>query len=469
MSSDPTALAPASPGLLPDFFFQTGYDRLYAGDSAGAARAFRMACAADPASADAWAALADAVSEALVGARVDAQAGAGQAIGWKSAVSAYRRAVRIDPAVWPWRTGLADSLLRAGRSAEAVAAYGSLAAERPDSASVRLGLARALRTDGRRDEALEEFHEAVALRPGDRDAVLELAALLIEAGDALGAVERLQPLSRRDPDDAALHHQIGRAWIALREPDKALAALRKARALDPEDGLGSAPLIAAQEAGEGADLPAAYVRALFDRYADRFDSDLVGKLGYAAPDLLRRAVDRLGGGAGLRVLDLGCGTGLAGVAFRPLASLLAGVDLSPRMVDKARARALYDALWVGDVVAALDGAALEGTAAGKEGEGAAWDLLVAADVLVYLGDLAPVFRAAAGALVPGGRFAATVERLEGDGFALGPARRYAHAEPYLRRVAEAAGLRILLLEPCAPRREKGVDVPGLLFVLERQR
>ncbi|MBP2290622.1 tetratricopeptide repeat protein [Azospirillum rugosum] len=451
MSFDPTVPAPISadregspapipPGVVPDLLFQTGYDRLYADDPAGAARAFRMACAADPALGDAWAALADA-----------AQASGDTA----TAVHAYGWAVVLDSGVWTWRVGLADSLFRAGRTADAVAAYGSLAAERPDAALVRLGLARALLAEGRKDEALEEFREAAALRPDDRDAALDLSAALIESGDALGAVERLQPLARRDPDDAVLHHTIGRAWIALREPDKALAALRKARDLDSEDSLGSAALIAALEAGEGADLSAAYVRALFDRYADRFDQDLVGKLGYAAPELLRRAVDRLGGGSGLRVLDLGCGTGLAGVAFRPLASHLAGVDLSPRMVDKARARALYDELWVGDVVAALDAAP------------AGWDLLVAADVLVYIGDLAPVFRAAAEALRAGGRFAATVERLDGEGFALGPTRRYAHAEAYLRATAEAAGLRILLLEPCAPRREKGVDVPGLLFVVDQ--
>lgn len=434
--------SPASvpPGVVPDLFFQTGYDRLYADDPSGALRAFQAACAADPTSGEAWAALGDS-----------AQAAADSAL----AVPAYGRAVAIDPGVWPWRVAQADTLFQTGRTAESVAAYQALAAERPDAAPVRLGLARALSAEGRKDEALEEYHEAVALRPDHRDAVLELSSLLVESGDALGAVERLQPLSRRDPEDAGLHHHIGRAWIALREPEKALGALRKARDLDSDDQFGSGTLIAALESGAGADLSAAYVRALFDRYADRFDQDLMGKLGYAAPDLLRRAVDRLGGGSGLRVLDLGCGTGLAGVTFRPLAGHLAGVDLSPRMVDKARARALYDDLQVGDVVKAMEAAP------------AAWDLLVAADVLVYIGDLAPVFRAAADALVPGGRFAATVERIEGEGFALGPARRYAHAESYLRRTAEEAGLQTLLLETCAPRREKGVDVPGLLFVLAR--
>ncbi|MCG5241134.1 tetratricopeptide repeat protein [Azospirillum doebereinerae] len=442
MSSEPVA----GPAADIDSLFQRGYDRLYADDAAGAARAFAAAVSLDPGHGEAWAALAEASGSTGAAARV------------------YAHAVAVDPEVWMWRAGLAEALRLAGSLDDSIAAYRALSAERADSASVRLGHARALNAAGRSEEALDEYREAVALRPDDAEAALELAEALTGGGDALAAVELLQPLSRRAPDDAGLHHAIGRAWIALREPEKALAALRRTRALDPDDRLGAAALIAALEAGEGSDLSAAYVRALFDRYADRFDQDLLGKLGYAAPELLRAAVDRVigqengqgnGAVAGLRVFDLGCGTGLAGIGFRPLAGFLAGVDLSPRMVEKARERALYDDLRVGDVVAALDEVP------------DCWDLLVAADVLVYLGDLAPVFAASAKALVPGGRFAATVERSAEDGFTLGPTRRYAHAEAYVRATAEDAGLTIRLMESCTPRREKGVGVPGLLFVVER--
>ncbi len=442
MSSEPAA-AGVSSGVDVESLFGQGYDRLYADDAAGAARAFGRAAIVDPGNGEAWAALADARGGDPAGDRM-------------AVAAAYARAVAVDPGAWIWRVGLAEALRLSGAVAAAVDAYRALAAERGDSAAVRLGHARALSAAGHADDALAEYREAVALRPDDSAAVLELAGALTTAGDALAAVELLQPLSRRCPDDAALHHAVGQAWIALREPDKALAALQRARALDPDDRLGGMALIAALEAGAGTDLSAAYVRALFDRYADRFDQDLLGKLGYAAPDLLRAAVDRLvGPAAGLRVFDLGCGTGLAGVSFRPLAGYLAGIDLSPRMVEKARERALYDALQVGDVAAALARAP------------AAWDLLVAADVLVYIGDLSPVFRAAAGALVPGGLFAATVERLPEEGFALGPTRRYAHGEGYLRRTAEAAGLTVRLMEPCTPRREKGIGVPGLLVILGR--
>ena len=440
-----SSLVGAFPAPELDQLFRFGYDRLYAGDFAGCIHGFQVAAAADPANGEAWAALADAGGEA---GRTDRMA------------ACYRRAVALEPANRTWRLTLADALRKCGEFDAAHALYRVLAGERSDSATVRLGLAHCLAALGRQDEALEEFREAVALRPNDRDTVLALAEALAMAGDALAAVELLQPLARRHEDDAGVHHALGRCWLALREPAKALSALRHAR--DVADGDEAAPmerLIAALEAGEGADLSAAYVRALFDRYADRFDQDLGGKLGYAAPDHLRAAVGRVvPAAAGLRILDLGCGTGLAGVTFKPLAAHLAGVDLSPRMVEKARKRGLYDELCVGDVVQAM-----ERTPGG-------WDLLVAADVLVYIGDLAPVFAAAARALPPGGHFAATVEHLpEGSAleFALGITRRYAHTEAYVRRNAEEAGFALRLMESCAPRREKGVPVAGLLFVAER--
>nr|WP_211113816.1 methyltransferase [Azospirillum picis] len=442
----------------PEQLFRYGYERLYAGDFPGAVRGFHKVCAADPANGEAWAALGDAA------------AGLDGDPGQRDAAAAYRRAVAIEPLNWSWRLQLAEVMLRCGETAIALSIYDALKSERSDSAAVRLGLGHCLDGLGRRDEALEEYREAVTLRPDDREAALALGNALQAAGDALASVELLQPLARRYEEDAVIHHALGRGWLALREPAKALAALRRARVnADAGEVVAIDRLIAMTEAGGDSDLSAAYVRALFDRYAERFDKDLVGRLGYAAPDLLRNAVDRVVPVRhGLRILDLGCGTGLAGVVFRGLADpaaapvagragRLAGVDLSPRMVEKARQRGLYDDLWVGDVIEAM------------ERDLGAWDLLVAADVLVYLGDLTPVFAAAAHALAPGGWFAATAERLPKDGepFLLGDTRRYAHAEAHVRSSAEAAGFTVRLMEPCTPRRERGGPVPGLLFVVQR--
>jgi predicted TPR repeat methyltransferase len=209
----------------------------------------------------------------------------------------------------------------------------------------------------------------------------------------------------------------------------------------------------------GQDVPAAAppstMVALFDGYAEKFDEHLTGHLKYRCPELLHEAVAALKPRAGLNVLDLGCGTGLCGPLFRPLAASLAGVDLSPAMIDKARRRGVYDRLEVGDLVTALRRA--PGT----------FDLLLAADVLVYVGDLSPVLSAAAAALGPSGLFAFSVEEHHGAGYALLPTRRYAHSVEYLKSEAARVGLDVVEVRDAIPRIENGRDVRGLIVILRR--
>ena len=156
----------------------------------------------------------------------------------------------------------------------------------------------------------------------------------------------------------------------------------------------------------------------------------------------------------LSVLDLGCGTGLAGLAFKPLAATLDGVDLSPAMIEKAKARGIYNNLTVDDLESAL------------AAPGRAYDLILAADTLVYLGDLEPVFLAAAKRLTPDGFFLFTAEKAEG-GFELGPKRRWRHGETYLRETAQKAGLDVRGLLEAAPRREAGKPVEGFAVALAK--
>ena len=141
------------------------------------------------------------------------------------------------------------------------------------------------------------------------------------------------------------------------------------------------------------------------------------------------------------------------MAFRAFVDDLRGVDLSPAMIDEARQAEIYDGLEVGDVVEAL---AAE--------PAARVDLILAADVFVYLGELAPAFSAARRALAPGGLLTFTVEAEPGDAFALGETLRFRHSRAYVSRALGAAGLTILTLEPTSTRREAGVEVPGLIVV-----
>jgi predicted TPR repeat methyltransferase len=158
---------------------------------------------------------------------------------------------------------------------------------------------------------------------------------------------------------------------------------------------------------------------------------------------------------GLAILDLGCGTGLAGAVFKPLAARLDGVDLSPAMIQNARARGIYDILEVGDLETAL------------LAPGPRYDLILAADTLVYLGDLASVFGAVHARLEPDGYFLFTVEKAEGGGFELGPKRRWRHSEAYLRQLASQAGFHVAGLLAAVPRHEAKLPVEGFAVALSR--
>lgn len=236
--------------------------------------------------------------------------------------------------------------------------------------------------------------------------------------------------------------------------EEAVAAYRAYLMVDSSDSMGAAArLTLLGAAPTPANLPAAYVSRLFDEYAPRFDAALTERLGYQGPALLKAAVTRVWPRPFSRAFDLGCGTGLSGAAFRDVAAWLGGVDLSPAMVRKAEAKKIYDHLEAGDMGTAL--ATLN----------APCELILAADVLVYVGDLAPLFAIVRDALVPGGIFAFTVQRADSGDYALGREQRYSHSRVYIERCADAADFEIALIEDVVTRQEAGKDVPGLLAVL----
>ena len=276
-----------------------------------------------------------------------------------------------------------------------------------------------------------------------------------EEGDWRAAAEVLEQVLERAPDWPPAWFALGEARERLGETAGAAEAFLATLRADPSDAQGAAARLALLGAAEAPkSLPRAYVARLFDDYAPRFEAHLTGALAYRAPTLVVDALDRLDGARRFaRSLDLGCGGGLMGAALRGRVDRLFGVDLSPAMIAKARATGRYDALEVGEAVEFL--------ARRERGD---FDLVVAADVLVYFGDLAEVAASAARALAPGGLFAFTVEAFEGEGFRLGPTMRFAHSRAHLRAAAAAAGLRPLALLDASTRREAGRDVPGLIGV-----
>jgi predicted TPR repeat methyltransferase len=299
----------------------------------------------------------------------------------------------------------------------------------------------------------EELRDCLLLAPQDTGAMWKLAILLENSGDLPGAIDLYQRALRVDPYRVAWLTELGRLWRVLGDIERARSWFARALSVGPDSGEAAAGL-ASLDAAEG--LTEAYIRTLFNQYADRFDTDLVVTLRYQAPALVAALIARWGvveGSADL--LDLGCGTGLSGAALKPFARTMDGVDLSPGMVAKAKARGIYDTLAVAEAEAFLAAAARS------------WDIVAAVDMLNYIGELARIFRATAAQLRPGGLFAGTVEKRGEGGQALSEMRRYRHGEDHVRAALDAAGLCLVEMSQAVLRQEGGMPVAGLVFAARR--
>ncbi|CAN5193848.1 methyltransferase domain-containing protein [soil metagenome] len=255
------------------------------------------------------------------------------------------------------------------------------------------------------------------------------------------------------------------AWFTLGEVREqlgdlpgAIIAFGKAQQTDAGDRNGAGLRLMRLGAAKLAMMPPTYVTALFDQYAPKFETALVETLGYRGPaELFKAVLATCAAGERAMVfrrgIDLGCGTGLAGAAFAAQTGEMIGIDLSPRMIERARATGFYAELEVAEIVEGL-----------RRRPDASADLILAADVLIYLHDLAPVLVEVTRVLAPGGLLAFTAESHDGDGVMLGAGLRYAYGERYIRASIAASGLAINQLDHISTRTEAGVSVPGMVVV-----
>src|SRR5262245_27802826 len=277
-------------------------------------------------------------------------------------------------------------------------------------------------------------------------------------GDFLAAADILAQTVELAPGFATAWFALGAIRDQLGDRAGAVAAFSAARDADPEDYHGARLHLARLGAGEATPgMTETYVRRLFDQHAPAFDATMLERLAYRGPKLLQEAVQAV---AGERMrfgsmLDLGCGTGLGGAAFRPCVDWLVGVDLSPAMIGAARSKGLYDRLATDELLRFLR----------AEADNAAqYHLVLAADVFVYCGELFAIVAAVARVLAPGGVFGFSVERHDGAGVRLRETLRYAHSAAHVREALDRAGLAPKILESAATRTEKGVPVDGLVVV-----
>ncbi len=377
-------------------------------------------------------------------------------------------AVIADPTDPGCKAILGAVLLELGRSADAVACLSEAVAASPHFSAYREALARALERIGDTDAALRVLTDGIAISPNSLPMRNGAIMLCIRRRDFRQAARLAEQARSSGVADACTFGMKGHALSSLGDHDKAVIAYQEALKLAPEDPYVRHLVVSATAAPGSKRAPEEYIRTVFDGYADRFETHLIS-LRYAIPSAIRGILlnhPRIASGLSLgHVLDLGCGTGLVALAIGDLPiELFTGVDVSPRMLAHARAKRIYFELREGDIIADLNAHTRR------------WPLIIAADVLCYLGALEELLAAVHQSLQPGGWFVFSVERIlpdhegvvPGNGnWALQRQGRYAHSEDYVYEAVCAAGFRVLRMDRPAIRQEAAIDVPGLLLTAER--
>jgi predicted TPR repeat methyltransferase len=389
------------------------------------------------------------------------------------------------------------ALLLANRNEEAVKECQLACEMMPQNAEAFHNLAAALSRIGETANARVCLAQALELNPRYARPCFALAVMEAAAGGLIQADALFRAAISMKPDSAAGYHALGLVLAKMGQQQEAEQATQAATALSQgrspqtqsvsqsiaefEKRLTASPeaaklhmlLAVKANVAPPAQLPPGSVTSLFDRYADFFDEHLRGKLEYHLPERIVEAIAQQYEKTPLPrppdVLDLGCGTGICGQLLRqtrmsappqtgmPAPHTLSGVDASPAMIEKARARRVYDELEVSDLVETI----------GKHAR--SFDLLIAADVLIYTGDLLPTFEAAARSLRAGGLFAFSVEACEGDRFKLQlGTRRFTHSKGYVQKVASMCGFEELRFEPVTIRMEAKQPVQGYMVLLRLQ-
>lgn len=376
------------------------------------------------------------------------------------ALTCYSRALSLQPDFPEAHRNVGLAQLARGATDQAISCLRGAVTRFPNYLGVYWALGLALQRQRKAEEAIEIYDSGLAKCPTD-------PALLCAKGIALKATGRLHDTIQHyrhaidlQPDVPELHHNLAIIFHQEGKAEEAIACLKHVLRLSP-NAASARHLLSALQNSTTDRAPPAYVRETFDGYADSFEQHLVSELGYQAPSVLAKTLrGAIGTPAPLiNILDLGCGTGLFGDQVKDFKGKLVGIDLAPRMIDKARRRQIYDELIVGDLLDYLTEVA--------PGE---FDLIAATDVFIYVGNLVPVFEQASRILAPGGWFTFSIEtsREESSDFFLAQTGRYQHHKRYLTRLSAQFGfLQADFTETPCLREEKGEPVPGYLFLLRK--
>ena len=375
-----------------------------------------------------------------------------------------------------------------GQLTEAIEVYQKLLEQFSDAPLILYNIGLAHQENNDYPEAISYYSRAAEISPGDADILYNLALCYQKVKNGKKALAFYQKAHKYSPDDVDIHYNMGCCQQQDNNETEAMASYKKVLSIDQDhtsalsnlaylyqkkglnneaivlydrlislqpDHQGAQHMLASLTGSQATDMPKQYVTEVFDHYSDRYEDSLVGELGYDVPNKLRRLYKSNFNHLQKPVvaLDLGCGTGLSGMAFRDICASLIGIDLSSKMIAEAEKKQIYDQLVVADIIDFL-----------KNGNNL-HDLIIAADVLTYIGELEEILKLALTRSSKGGIFCFSTEKSEQQSFGLGQTGRFQHSTDYLRQAALQAGWQTTLQVDTDLRMEKGEWIPGNITFL----
>ncbi|MBW1635172.1 MAG: tetratricopeptide repeat protein [Deltaproteobacteria bacterium] len=340
---------------------------------------------------------------------------------------------------------------------KAIAHYMKAKKLAPADPDLLFNLALCQKQLGRLHDAAAGFEELIQISPKELDALYNLGNCYRELREYAKAEQAYLRLLLENPDHLSANRNLAYLYHLQKDFDSALKYYNKVLALEEGDPQAVHMVAAITDSG-AASAPAEYIRDIFNRYSETFDEVLPGNLKYVVPEKLRSRLDSLGYPLSLfpKCIDLGCGTGLAGSQFGPVCNHLTGVDLSEKMIEKASAKGIYDILQVSEITSFLETKSDE------------YDLAVAADVLTYMGDLAPLFRALTEAMGEQALFCCSTEDSDQPAFSLCPNGRFTHSPAYVLKTAARFGWQCIDQTGSRLREEESNPVTGTLYFFTKK-
>lgn len=366
--------------------------------------------------------------------------------------------------------GATEPMLRLGhirmmqnRSAEAIVLFDKVLAQAPGSVAALMNKGLALKAAGDFDAALDQFRQVTSLKPDLDTAWFAMGMSWLAKGDTAQAAPCLAQAFEINPRHPSAGDQLANVYRHMRRMDEAAEVYTKMLAAYPDNVRARFYLDAYRARDTAAQprrIPAEFVKVSYSGkdVGRNFDASLRETLEYRAPAVLNVAVREAFGPRkrGLDIMEIGCGTGLCGSQLADIANTLIGTDLSADMLAVAEEKNAYDKLYVADLIDVLSD------------NRAAFDLIVAMDVLCYFGNLTDIFRKCHNTLRDEGIFAFSVEKPDtGRPWDLHPYGHFVHSLAHLRTAAYETGFEKIFVKELPLRRELNEERIGYVCLFRR--